>query len=94
MIVLLALAGLIWLLPRPQLHDVVVDDDRRLTLSADGRVVGSLVCEAGNWRLSWFSGADERLATYAGPVDGNVEVLAAALGFRLGRPVHLESLPT
>ena len=70
------------------------DEPALWTISADGRVVGSLVCETGNWRLSWFSGADERLTTYAGPVDGNVEVLAAALGSRLGRPVHLESLPT
>ena len=59
-----------------------------------GRVVGSLVCEAGTWRLSWFDGADPRLVAYAGPLDGNVEALAAALGARLGLPVRLESLPT
>ena len=70
------------------------DEPALWTISVGGRVVGSLVCEARNWRLSWFSGADERLATYAGPVDGNVEALADALGFRLGLPVRLESLPT
>lgn len=64
------------------------------TISAGGRVVGSLVCEAGSWRLSWFNGADPRLAAYTGPVDGNVEALAAALGARLGLPVLLESFPT
>ena len=64
------------------------------TISVGGRVVGSLVCEAGTWRLSWFKGADERLVSYAGPADGDVEALAAALGTRLGTPVRLESLPT
>lgn len=70
------------------------DEPALWTISVSGRVVGSLVCEAGRWRLSWFGGADERLATYAGPVDGDIEALAAALGFRLGLPVRLESLPT
>lgn len=64
------------------------------TISVGGRVVGSLVCEAAAWRLSWFNGADERLVTYAGPVTGDAEALAAALGARLGAPVRLESLPT
>ena len=63
------------------------------TVSAHGRVVGSLVCQAGAWRLSWFNGADGRLATYGGPVDGNVEALAETLSARLGAPVRLESLP-
>lgn len=63
------------------------------TISAGGRVVGSLVCEAGAWRLSWFGGADERLVSYGGPVDGDVEALASALGLRVGAPVRLESLP-
>src|SRR5258708_5755378 len=57
------------------------------------RVVGSLVCEAGAWRLSWFDGADPRLANYAGPVNGDVEALAAQLGARLGAPVELQSQP-
>lgn len=64
------------------------------TTSAAGRVVGSLVCEAGGWRLSWFPGADRRLVAYRGPVDGNIEVLADLLSARLGVPVQLESLPT
>jgi hypothetical protein len=63
------------------------------TVSAHGRVVGSLVCEAGAWRLSWFNGADRRLANYAGPMDGDVEALAETLSARLGAPVRLESLP-
>jgi hypothetical protein len=63
------------------------------TIAVDGRVVGSLLCEAGVRRLAWFKDADPRLAAYAGPLD-DVEALAAALGIRLGRPVSLESLPT
>lgn len=63
------------------------------TISAAGRIVGSLVCEAGGWRLSWFPGADRRLVAYGGPVDGNVEVLTDLLSARLGAPVQLESLP-
>ena len=60
---------------------------------AGNRVVGSLVCEAGLWRLSWFEGTDRRLANYAGPIDGNVDALAETLSARLGAPVRLESLP-
>lgn len=30
------------------------------TVSVSGRVVGSLVYQAGEWRLSWFDGADPR----------------------------------
>ena len=63
------------------------------TVSAHGRVVGSLVCQDGSWRLSWFNDADRRLASYVGPLDGNVEVLAEALSARLGAPVRLESQP-
>jgi hypothetical protein len=62
------------------------------TISAGRRVVGSLVCEAGQWRLAWFAGADPRLANYAGPLDGDVEALADQLSARLGAPVELESL--
>ncbi len=63
------------------------------TVSAHGRVVGSLVCQDGIWRLSWFNGADRRLASYAGPLDGDVEALAETLTRRLGAPVRLESQP-
>jgi hypothetical protein len=35
------------------------------SISTRHRVVGSLVCEAGHWRLAWFAGADPRLANYA-----------------------------
>lgn len=61
------------------------------TVSAHGRVVGSLVCQGGAWRLAWFEDADRRLVAYAGPVDGNIEALAEALSRRLGAPVRLES---
>ena len=69
------------------------DEPALWTISVHGRVVGSLVCEAGLWRLAWFDGADRRLASYAGPVDGDVEALAETLSARLGAPVRLESLP-
>ena len=62
------------------------------TISAQGRVVGSLMCEAGAWRLSWFDEAPQRLVNYAGRVDGDVEALAIVLTERLGVPVRLESL--
>jgi hypothetical protein len=63
------------------------------TVSAHGRVVGSLVCQDGAWRLSWFNGADCRLTSYGGPLDGDVEALAESLSARLGAPVRLESQP-
>jgi hypothetical protein len=67
------------------------------TITVDGCVVGSLVCEAGAWRLSWFDGADPRLAAHAGrgaaPPDGDVDALAEALSARIGAPVRLEQLP-
>ena len=67
--------------------------DALCTITTGHRVVGALVCEAGAWRLAWFAGADPRLASYAGPVNGDVEALAAPLGARLGAPVELESQP-
>jgi hypothetical protein len=69
------------------------DESALWTISVHGRVVGSLVCEASLWRLSWFEGTDRRLANYAGPVDGDVDALAETLSARLGVPVRLESLP-
>jgi len=69
------------------------DEPALWTISVHGRVVGTLLCEAGLRRLTWFEGADRRLASYAGPLD-DVEALATALGLRLGLPVRLESLPT
>jgi hypothetical protein len=62
------------------------------SITTGHRVVGSLACEAGHWRLAWFAGADPRLANYAGTLDGDVEALAAALSARLGAPVELHSL--
>jgi hypothetical protein len=63
------------------------------TISVRGRVVGSLVCDAGERRLAWFDGADRSLVNYAGPLDGDVDDLARVLGLRLGTPVELEQLP-
>lgn len=67
------------------------EDSALWTVSARGRVVGSLVCQDGAWRLAWFDGADPRLISYAGPLDGDVEALADALSRRLGAPVQLDS---
>jgi hypothetical protein len=63
------------------------------TISVRGRVVGSLVCEAGQRRLAWFDGADRSLVNYAGPLDGDIDDLARVLGLRLGAPVELGQLP-
>ena len=63
------------------------------TVSAQGRVMGSLVREAGVWRLTWFDGADRRLASWRGELGGDVEALAATLSARLGAPVELQSQP-
>jgi hypothetical protein len=64
------------------------------TIATGGRIVGSLVRDADGWRLSWFAGADPRLVSYAGPVAGDLETFAAALGRRIGAPVELQSLPS
>jgi hypothetical protein len=63
------------------------------TVSVHGRVVGSLVCQDGAWRLSWFNGADPRLASFAGPIDGDVEALAEVLSARAGAPVTFDAQP-
>lgn len=63
------------------------------TVSVGARVVGSLVCEDGTWRLSWFGDADTRLTSYAGPVGADIVGLAETLGARLGAPVSLDALP-
>ena len=76
-----------------RLFQAVCEEPALWTVSAPGRVVGSLVCEAGVWRLCWFDDAPPRLATYAGRVNGDVDALAMVLTERLGAPVHLESLP-
>jgi hypothetical protein len=62
------------------------------TISVRGRLVGALACEAGRWRLTWFEGADPRLIDYAGRLDGDIEALSRAFGFRLGQPVQLDRL--
>jgi len=63
------------------------------TISIRHRVVGTLVCQDGRWRLSWFAGADPRLVNYAGPLGGDIDALATALSARLGAAVELQSLP-
>lgn len=62
------------------------------TISIRHRVVGSVACEAGRWRLSWFDGADPRLVAFAGGFDGDIDALAHALGARIGKPVHIDLL--
>lgn len=69
------------------------DEPALWTISVHGRVVGSLVCQAGAWRLSWFDGADPRLAGVTVALGGDVDALAETLGARIGAPVRLESLP-
>lgn len=76
-----------------RLFQAAYEEPALWAVSAEGRVVGSLMCEAGAWRLSWFDAAPARLVNYAGPVGGDVEALAFVLTERLGAPVHLESLP-
>jgi hypothetical protein len=68
------------------------------TIAVQHRVVGSLVYEAGDWRLAWFKGADPRLVAYMGPVDGDLSGLSRRLSARLGAApgelvVELESQP-
>lgn len=76
-----------------RLFQAAYEEPALWTVSANGQVVGSLVCEARIWRLSWFKDAPPRLVNYAGRVDGDVEALAIVLTERLGVPVRLESLP-
>ena len=76
-----------------RLFQAAYEEPALWTISAEGRVVGSLTCEAGAWRLSWFDEAHPRLGNYRGRVNGDVEALAAVLSERLGAPVRLESLP-
>jgi hypothetical protein len=70
---------------------LIAEEPALWTIAAAGRVEGCVVREQGRWRLSWFDGADRRLATYRGPVDGDLDALAAALAARLGRPVELNA---
>ena len=68
------------------------------TITANRRVMGALIYEAGVWRLAWFAGADARLAGYLGPVDGDLAGLSRRLSARLGAApgelvVELDSQP-
>lgn len=63
------------------------------TVTVGGRPVGLLTREGAEQRLSWFEQADPRLRSYAGPLDSEIEAIAAALSLRLGRQVELDSLP-
>jgi hypothetical protein len=69
-----------------------IDEPAFWTVSASGVVVGSLVFENGQWRLSWFDNADRRLADYAGPVTGDFEALTEALSNRLVGRVSLDAI--
>lgn len=75
-----------------RLIQAVQEESTLWSVCVHGRVVGSLMCEAGVWRLSWFKDADPRLTSFAGTLDGDVEVLASSLGARIGAPVRLELL--
>ncbi len=68
------------------------DESGLWAVAVRGRIVGSLTCTDGDWRLSWFENADPRLVNYAGAIDGDVESLAQALSLRLGTPVRLDPL--
>ena len=70
------------------------DEPQLWTVVVRGRVVGSLVREAGRSRLAWFANADRRLASYQGSIDadGELDTLATVLSARLGAPVELQSL--
>jgi hypothetical protein len=70
---------------------LLADESALWTIAAGGRIEGCIVREQGRWRLSWFEGADGRLTSYAGPVGGDLEALAAALEARLGQPVELSA---
>ncbi len=64
-------------------------DNALWTISIDGVVIGSLVREGGDCRLSWFAGADSRLVAYAGPLDirmadADIGALADRFAARLG----------
>jgi hypothetical protein len=68
------------------------DASRLWTVSVRHRVIGSLACEGGRWRLAWFDGADPRLVSYGGPLDGDLEALAQALAARIRAPVGIDLL--
>jgi hypothetical protein len=74
----------------------IAEETALWTISVRGRVVGSLVSEAGVRRLSWFEGVGRRLADGVAPIDsfldGDVDLLAEILSARLGAPVELQSL--
>lgn len=61
-----------------------MNDDSVMTVSQHGRPIGALVRERRVSRLSWFDGADPRLAAYAGSLDDDAEALADRLARRLG----------
>lgn len=77
-----------------RLLDAAHDEPALWVISVHGRVVGTLVCEAGRWRLSWFDGeVSRRLLIDTGTLDGDIEGLALMLSGRLGVPVQVDQLP-
>ena len=66
-------------------------DDHVMTVSHHGRPIGAVVCERRRYRLSWFAGADPRLAAYAGPLDSDAGALADRLALRLGARSAVEA---
>jgi hypothetical protein len=67
-----------------------LNDSSFWTISSYGRLVGSLVYQGGEWRLSWFENADPRLKSYRGPVSEDVGELSETLSRRLGSPVSVD----
>jgi len=62
------------------------------TISQYGRVVGTLMDERGQRRLSWFNDADPRLRNYAGPLSDDPSELGRRLSLRIGVPISLDVL--
>jgi hypothetical protein len=69
-------------------------DDQVMAIAHHGNVVGTLVQQKGERRLSWLDGADPRLRAYAGSLDDELpgelaDRLAARLGARSASEVGL-----
>ena len=68
------------------------DDSSFWTISTSGRVVGALIRQHSEWRLSWFDNASPRLRNYCGPVSGDLAQLSDSLSTRLGASVSLDAM--
>jgi hypothetical protein len=66
-------------------------EDSLLTVVQHGRPIGALVRQGRVSRLSWFDGADPRLAAYAGSLEDDAEILADRFARRLGARSAIEA---